>query len=196
MSPVPLAKVALEGRHVRLEPVRETHRAGLRDAIADGELWKLFVTLVPHPDDIDEFLSEAEAEHGRGEGLTFATIDKRSNRVAGSTRFMKASLAHKRIEIGFTFLGKTWQKTAVNTEAKLLMLRHAFETLGLNRVELLTDYLNFNSRNAIRRLGAKEEGILRNHMVMRDGRVRDSVLYSVIGNEWPGVKQNLEAKLG
>ena len=193
---MPLTKLTLEGQYVRLEPITEAHREGLRAAIADGELWRLFVTLVPHPDQVDEFLSDAQAEYQRGEGLTFATMDKASNRVAGSTRFMKANLPNKRVEIGFTFLGKAWQKTAVNTEAKLLMLTHAFETLGLNRVEFLTDYLNAASRNAILRLGAKEEGILRNHMVMRDGRVRDSVLYSVVSHEWPGVKQNLLTKLG
>lgn len=131
-----------------------------------------------------------------GEGLTFATIDKSSNgKIAGSTRFMKADLPNKRIEIGFTFLGKTWQRSRINTEAKLLMLSHAFETLNLNRVELLTDYLNSNSRRAILRLGAKEEGILRSHMVMPDGRVRDSVLYSITKNDWPGVKQNLSSKI-
>jgi len=192
---MPIARLTLEGRHVRLEPITDAHRAGLREAIADGELWKLFVTLVPHPDEIDEFLSAAEAEYQRGEGLTFATIDKASNCVAGSTRFMKADLRHKRVEIGFTFLGSSWQKSVINTEAKFLMLTHAFETLGLNRVELLTDYLNADSRKAILRLGAKEEGIVRNHMVMRDGRVRDSVLYSIVNYEWPGVKQSLLRKL-
>jgi RimJ/RimL family protein N-acetyltransferase len=129
------------------------------------------------------------------EGLAFATIDKATNKVVGSTRFMKANLANKRVEIGFTFLGTSWQKTHINTEAKLLMLTHAFETMALNRVELLTDFLNTTSRNAILRLGAKEEGILRNHMIMPDGRVRDSVIYSIISNEWAGVKQHLNAKL-
>jgi N-acetyltransferase len=129
------------------------------------------------------------------EGLAFAIIDKGTHKIAGSTRFMKANLPNKRAEIGFTFLGKSWQKTRINTEAKLLMLSHAFETMGLNRIELLTDYLNTRSRNAILRLGAKEEGILRNHMVMPDGRVRDSVIYSIINHEWAGVKQHLNFKL-
>ena len=108
---------------------------------------------------------------------------------------MKANPLHKRVEIGYTFLGKSWQRTAINTEAKLLMLTHAFETLELNRVELLADYLNQASRKAILRLGAKEEGLLRNHMVMPNGRLRDSVLFSIIKNEWPGVKENLMARL-
>jgi len=187
--------ITLEGKYVRLEPLSIIHRDGLCDAISDGELWKLHVTLVPQIDKIDEFLSNAQEAHEAGDGLTFVTIDKSTNQVAGSTRFMKANLPNKRIEIGFTFLGKTWQKTRINTEAKLLMLTHAFERLGLNRVELLTDYLNDKSRRAILRIGAKEEGVLRNHMVMPDGRVRDSAIYSIIKNEWPGIKQHLLFKL-
>src|SRR5262249_21316059 len=142
-----------------------------------------------------EFLKNAYDDHERGDGLAFATIEIRSNRVAGSTRFMKANLPNKRVEIGYTFLGRSWQKTQINTEAKYLMLEYAFEKLGMNRVELITDYLNTNSRRAILRLGAKEEGIMRSHMVMPDGRIRDSVLYSIIKAEWPGVKQLLLTKL-
>jgi RimJ/RimL family protein N-acetyltransferase len=188
-------KVTLEGNHVRLEPLSEVHRSELIEAISDGELWNLFVTLVPRVEGIDAFIDNALAAHKNEDGLAFATIDKVSGRVVGSTRFMKASLPNKRVEIGFTFIAKSYQKTNINTEAKLLMLSHAFETMGLNRVELLTDYLNTTSRNAILRLGAKEEGILRNHMVMPDGRVRDSVIFSMTNNEWAGVKQNLLFKL-
>ena len=188
--------VVLEGKHVRLEPLDECHKDGICRAISDGELWNIFVTIVPHPDDIDQFLANAKSANERGEGLTFATIDKRSNgQVAGSTRFMAANLPNKVVEIGFTFLGKSWQRSPINTEAKLLMLTHAFETLDMNRVELRTDYLNTASRQAILRLGAKEEGILRNHMVMADGRIRDTVVFSILKNEWPGVKQNLNYKL-
>lgn len=188
--------VVLEGNHVRLEPLDGRHKEGLCRAISDGELWKIFVTIVPHTNDIDQFLANAKSAHERGEGLAFAIIDKSGNdQVAGSTRFMNANLPNKRLEIGFTFLGRTWQRSSINTEAKLLMLTHAFETLGLNRVELRTDYLNTASRHAILRLGAKEEGILRNHMVMSDGRIRDTVVFSILKNEWPGVKQNLTYKL-
>ncbi len=128
--------VILEGNHVRLEPLDERHKDGICRAISDGELWNIFVTIVPHPDDIGQFLANAKSAHERGEGLAFATIDKRSNdQVAGSTRFMNANLPNKGVEIGFTFLGKSWQRSPINTEAKLLMLTHAFETLGLNRVE-------------------------------------------------------------
>ena len=187
-------RVTLQGNYVRLEPLSEMHTQGLCEAIADGELWKLFVTLVPHPSRIEEFVNNAYAAHQLGDGLTFAIIDLATNKVAGSTRFMKANMPNKRVEIGFTFLGKSFQKTPINTEAKLLMLTHAFEILSVNRVEFLTDYLNNPSRNAILRLGAKEEGVLRNHMIMPDGRVRDSVIFSLIKNEWAGAKQNLESK--
>lgn len=188
--------VVLEGRHVRLEPLSSLHRPGLCKAIADGELWQLFFTMVPHPDALDAFFANAASEHVAGKGLAFATIDKASGEVAGSTRYMQASLADKRVEIGFTFLGKSWQRTVLNTEAKLLMLTHAFEVLQLNRVEFMTDYLNTPSRRAILRLGAKEEGLLRNHKILPDGRSRDTMVYSIIRPEWGGVKQNLEYKLG
>jgi RimJ/RimL family protein N-acetyltransferase len=190
-----LDKVSLEGRHVRLEPLSESHRDELIETVSDGELWELFVTLVPRVENIDKFIENAISAHDSGDGLAFATIDKASGRVVGSTRFMKANLANKRVEIGFTFIAKSYQKTMINTEAKLLMLTHAFEVMGLNRVEFITDYLNNASRNAILRLGAKEEGIMRNHMIMPDGRVRDSVLFSITNYDWAGVKQNLSYKL-
>ncbi|BFM48975.1 GNAT family N-acetyltransferase [Marinomonas sp. THO17] len=162
--------VILQGQHVRLEPLSKAHKEGLCEAICDGELWNLFVTIVPQVNDIDNFINDALMAHASGDGLTFVTIDEKTNQIAGSTRFMKANLANKRVEIGFTFLGQRFQKTYINTEAKLLMLTHAFEVLALNRVEFLTDYLNTQSRNAILRLGAKQEGILRNHMVMPNVR--------------------------
>ena len=127
---------------------------------------------------------------GAGKGPADVTL------VPSRVPLSRADLANKRVEIGFTFLRRSWQKSRVNTEAKLLMLSHAFETLGLNRVELLTDFLNTNSRQAIMRLGAREEGVLRNHMVMPDGRVRDSVLYRIVRSEWAGVKQLLSGKIG
>jgi len=192
---MPFEPVVLEGDHVRLEPLSAEHNEGLCEAIRDGKLWELFVTFVPHPDAINDFLASAQNLYEAGDGLTFATIDKATGQVAGSTRFMKANLPFKRVEIGFTFLGASWQRSAINTEAKLLMLEHAFESLTLNRVELLTDYLNQRSRQAILRLGAKEEGVLRSHMVMPDGRVRDSVIFSILRHEWPGIKRNLQHRL-
>jgi RimJ/RimL family protein N-acetyltransferase len=127
--------------------------------------------------------------------LVFATIDKIKNRVVGSTRFMKIDLPNRCLEIDFTFLAQSSQQTKTNTEAKLLMLEHAFCTLNINRVEFLTDYLNSKSKNAILRLGAKQDGILRAHRVMSDGRIRDSAIYSILYSEWEGVKQNLISKL-
>jgi RimJ/RimL family protein N-acetyltransferase len=189
-------KLILEGRRVRLEPLlSRDHAAGLAAAIRDGELWKLPVTVVPHPQELDAFFTAADDAFAAGRELAFATVDKASGAVAGSTRFRCIDVAHKRAEIGFTFLGKSWQRTHVNTEAKYLMLTHAFETWQLNRVELLTDVLNTASRNAIARIGAKQEGVLRSHMVMRDGRIRDSVIFSIVKSEWPGVKAMLEEKL-
>ena len=188
-------EITLEGKYVRLEPLSLKHKEGLCAAISDGELWNLYVTLVPHPDNIDAFFNYAQELFAAGDGLSFATIEKSTGTVVGSTRFMKANIANKRVEIGFTFLGASWQRTPINTEAKFLMLNHAFETLNLNRVELITDYLNNASRNAILRLGAKEEGLLRSHMVMPNGRLRDSVLYSIVKHEWAGIKQHLAFKL-
>ena len=187
--------VTLEGRLVKLEPLCDGHKDELCHAINDGELWNLHVTLVPHPQDIDRFFSTAQDINAAGTGLGFATIDKETNRVVGSTRFMNADFPNRRVEIGSTFLGKSAQKTRINTEAKLLMLTYAFEKLNCNRVEFLTDYLNSKSRNAILRLGAKEEGLMRNHKIMPDGRIRDSVIFSIIKNEWPGIKQHLTSKL-
>jgi N-acetyltransferase len=190
-----IEKVVLEGKGVRLEPLAQSHLAGLARAIEDGALWQVPVTFVPHPNDLLEFLSYAESAFQAGRELAFATLDKPSNTVVGSTRFRCAEVAHKRVEIGFTFLAQSFQRTRVNTEAKLLMLAHAFEVWQVNRVELLTDVLNEKSRNAIARLGAQQEGVIRSHMVMRDGRVRDSVLFSIIKSEWPKLKSELERKL-
>ncbi len=189
-------KVVLQGGRVRLEPLdEERHRQGLAAAIADGELWSIAVTTVPRPKDLGEFFADAEAAFAAGRELAFATIDAEAGRVAGSTRFRMIEAAHRRAEIGFTFLAASYQRTHVNTEAKLLMLEHAFETWDVNRVELLTDVLNDRSRAAIARLGARQEGILRSHMVMPDGRVRDSAIYSIARPEWPGVQAALRDRL-
>ncbi|MBQ0758435.1 MAG: RimJ/RimL family protein N-acetyltransferase [Zhongshania sp.] len=188
-------KVSLDGQYVRLEPLSIHHKDGLCEAVADGELWNLFVTKVPRIEAMDEFIGNAYYALEEGDGVVFATINKATGKVVGSTRFMRAVPVNKRVEIGYTFLALSAQRTRINTEAKMLMLEHAFEVLDLNRVEFITDYLNHQSRNAILRLGAKQEGVLRNHMIMPDGRIRDSVSFSIIKNEWPGVKQHLAAKL-
>lgn len=188
-------KVTLEGQHVRLEPLKSEHKVGLCDAIRDGELWNLFYTSVPHPDDIDQFIAKAEQSHINNEGLTFVTIDKSNNKIVGSTRYLNSDVSNKRTEIGFTFLAQSVQKSHINTEAKLLMLSHAFESLKMNRVAFLTHFLNKNSQRAILRLGAKEEGMLRNHVVMPNGTLRDTMVYSILCSEWPSIKVNLEFKL-
>lgn len=185
----------LTGSHVRLEPLAHRHHDGLCDAIRDGDLWKLAVTLVPHPDDVRAFIDDALTAHAAGTQLAFATVDLATGRIAGSTRFMRVELPHRRLEIGFTFIGRSWQRTAVNSEAKLLMLTYAFESLGMNRVEFLTDVRNTASRAAIIRLGAIPEGILRRHMVMRDGWVRDSAPLSLTDTDWPEAKTSLTARL-
>jgi N-acetyltransferase len=191
-----IEKITLQGKHVRLEPLdEERHRNGIAAAIDDGELWKLPVTVVPHPDDLGGFFADAEQAFSEGRELPFATIDVASGKVAGSTRFRMIEAGNRRAEIGFTFVARSWQRTHVNTEAKLLMLRHAFETWELNRVELITDLLNQRSQAAIQRIGATREGLLRSHMVMRDGRIRDSVLFSIIKPEWPAAKLDLEQRL-
>ena len=190
-----VVKQVLQGRRVTLEPLGRNHLEGLASAILDGELWTLSVTRIPHPDELEGFLEMAEARHAAGQDLAFATIDSESGRVVGSTRFQNIHASHLRLEIGFTFIARSWQRTHINTEAKYLMLRHAFEAWHCNRVELLTDVLNSRSRQAIGRLGAREEGVLRSHMIMRDGRIRDSALYSVVKAEWPAVRASLEDRI-
>lgn len=190
-----IQKVVLESSRVRLEPLDQRHAAGLTQAIEDGELWKIPVTVVPHPRDLNTFFEAAETAFQLQRELAFATIDKRSGAVVGSTRFRCIEHAHRRLEIGFTFLAQSHQRSHINTEAKYLMLEHAFEHWRCNRVELLTDVLNERSRAAITRIGATQEGIVRSHMIMRDGRVRDSVLFSIVACEWPEVKQTLAEKI-
>ncbi len=144
---------------------------------------------------MQRYVEAALKAHASGTALPFATIEAATGRVIGSTRFGNWEPAHRRVEIGFTFLARSWQRTYANSEAKHLMLRHAFETWRANRVELVTDVLNAKSRAAIERIGAREEGVLRAHMIMRDGRIRDSVVYSIVAAEWPAVREALEAKL-
>ncbi len=186
----------LPGHRVELQPLDELrHRRGLDEAIRDGELWTIMETVVPHPDALGGFFFDADRALGDGRELAFATVDLASGRIAGSTRFRMFDGPNRRVEIGFTFLSGTFQRSHVNTEAKLLMLDHAFGTWGMNRVELLTDVRNVRSRAAIARLGATQEGILRAHMVLPDGYVRDSVIFSITAPEWPAARAALEARL-
>ncbi|MGZ9934533.1 GNAT family N-acetyltransferase [Streptomyces sp. NC-S4] len=184
----------LVGERVRLEPLELRHHDGLCAAVRDGSLWELAVTAVPHPDDVRGFIEEAMAARAEGTQIPYATVDAATGQVLGSTRLMMINTAQRRLEIGWTFLAESRQRTGVNTEAKLLMLTHAFEVLGMNRVELLTDVRNAKSRAAIAGLGATHEGVLRHHMVMRDGWIRDTAVYGIIRPEWPAAKRALEAR--
>jgi RimJ/RimL family protein N-acetyltransferase len=190
--------VALEGAVVRLEPIRREHELLFWEA-AKNDLEDIFRWIpysVRTPEDFRKLVDKAFAEQERGESVVFATVERGSGKTVGSTRFMNIDRANRRVEIGSTWIVPPWQRTAVNTEAKYLMLRHAFETWGCFRVELKTDALNEKSRNAILRIGAKEEGTLRRHVLTWTGRVRDSVYFSVLDSEWPGVKERLEQRLG
>jgi N-acetyltransferase len=189
--------VTLEGSVVRLEPVRREH-ADLFWEVAKNDLEDIF-RWIPYsmktPEDFQRLIDKAFEEQERGESVVFATVERSSGRVIGSTRFMNIDRINRRVEIGSTWIAPAWQRTAVNTEAKYLMLRHAFEVWGCMRVELKTDALNQKSRSAILRIGAQEEGTLRRHLLTSTGRVRDTVYFSILDHEWPKVKARLEDRL-
>jgi RimJ/RimL family protein N-acetyltransferase len=189
--------LTLEGSIVRLEPVRREH-AHLFWDVSKNDLEDIF-RWIPYSmktrEDFELLVEKALSEQEGGESVVFTTVERSTGRSIGSTRFMNIDRANRRVEIGSTWIAKLWQRTAVNTEAKYLMLRHAFETWGCARVELKTDALNEKSRNAILRIGAKEEGTLRRHVVTWTGRIRDSVYFSILDDEWPQVKARLEEKL-
>jgi RimJ/RimL family protein N-acetyltransferase len=186
----------LTGRTVRLEPLREAHHEGLCEIGLDEDLWKVIPYRVTTPEQMAEYIGKARAAEQAGSVLAFATIEIATGKPVGSTRFLNIDVGNRRAEIGSTFVGNAWQRTVVNTEAKYLMLRHAFETWHCFRVELKTDALNQRSRAAILRIGAKEEGTLRRHTLTWSGRVRDTVYFSILDSEWPGVRANLERMLG
>jgi N-acetyltransferase len=187
--------VVLEGREVRLEPLSPGHFESLTEVGLDPELWRWIPTPVGSPDEMRAYIESALRDQAAGTALPFATVHRASGRAVGSTRFANIERTHRRVEIGWTWIARPWQRTAVNTEAKYLMLHHAFETWGCVRVELKTDSLNKRSRAAILRLGAREEGTLRNHMITASGRLRHSVYFSILDSEWPEIKRALEQKL-
>lgn len=187
--------VTLEGSVVRLEPMSLDHLAGLTQVGLDAEIWRWMPMFVQSPQDMRTLVEEAIAEAGAGTMVPFTTIERASGKPVGSTRFLSIVPQHRRLEIGWTWVAPPWQHGAVNTEAKLLMLRHAFEKLAALRVEFKTDALNEKSREALLKIGAVEEGVFRHHMVMPGGRRRDSAYYSVIEEEWPRVRQHLESRL-
>jgi N-acetyltransferase len=184
----------LEGRHVVLRPMVRGDGPAIVEAASDGKLWELFYTVVPGPETIDSYLDRAEREQDWGRIMPFVVIDKASGEIVGATRYMRMNAPHRRLEIGTTFYASRVQRSPINSETKLLLLTHAFEAMDCVCVQFRTDHFNFASQRAIERLGAKRDGLIRNHQIL-DGRVRDTVLYSILANEWEGVKRNLQMKL-
>jgi N-acetyltransferase len=190
IKPTTLATDKLVLRPLALDDV-----PALAKAAADGSLWDKRTTTVPRPDGFIAYVKHALALQEQGLALPFATVLRDGERVIGSTRFMNIDAANHRVEIGTTWISGSWQRTFVNTHAKFLMLKHAFEELGCNAIELRTHSQNSQSRAAIERLGANFDGVLRRHMIMPDGHIRDTAVYSIVKEEWPGVRDRLESKL-
>ena len=185
----------LVGPQVELRSMSASDGPALLAAAADGELWKLKTTVIPSPATIDSYLMKAMGGMASGSVLPFVISIRSTQQVVGTTRFWKIDRENRKLEIGSTWLAKSWQRTFVNTECKYVLLKHAFEVMNCIRVQFTTDELNTASRAAILRLGAKEEGFIRHDRIMPDGRVRNSVRFSIIESEWPRVKMNLEARL-
>ncbi len=181
----------LKGRHATLEPLAREHEAAVRAAAADGELWQLWYTSVPAPEKTAAWLDAALAMRERLGAMPFVVRANATGDIVGSTRYFNVEAAHRRLEIGHTWYAKRVQRTPINTECKLLLLTHAFEVLQCIAVEFRTHFFNFASRAAIERLGAKQDGILRNHQLLPDGTRRDTVVFSILDSEWPAVKRNL-----
>jgi len=192
---MPHSQPTLTGPRILLRPLLASDAPALIEAAADGELWNLPFTVVPSAETVDAYIGNALAGQAAGTVMAFATVLQDTGRVIGSTRFWKIDRINRKLEIGSTWISASWQKSFVNTEAKHLMLRHAFEEMACVRVQFTTDEINAKSRAAILRLGAKQEGIVRHERIMPDGRKRNSVRFSIIDDEWPAVKQQLEARL-
>jgi N-acetyltransferase len=187
--------VTLEGNGVRLEPLAPKHRDGLDAAAADGKLWELWFTTVPGPGETDAYIEGALAGQAAGSMLPWVVRELSGGAIIGTTRYHDIIAAAHRVEIGYTWYGKRWQRSHVNTACKLLLLAHAFDQLGCKVVGLRTDNFNFASQRAIEALGAKKDGVIRHHWPRRDGSVRDTVMYSILAGEWPDVRRHLELRL-
>jgi RimJ/RimL family protein N-acetyltransferase len=196
VAPMKIEPVTLRGTKVRLEPLAQEHVAGLARVGLDPELWRWIPTAVTSVEEMRDYVATALDEQRRGVSLPFAIVDQASGEPIGSTRYGNIERAHRRLEIGWTWYATAFQRGPANTEAKLLLLSHAFDALGANRVELKTDFLNEKSRKAIARIGAMQEGVFRKHLITASGRVRDTVYFSIIDSEWPAVKARLEAMRG
>ena len=189
-----LDPVTLRGPHARLEPLSPAHREGLVDAVKDGELWKLWYTSVPKPENMQKEIDRRLSLQAAGTMLPFTVFDA-EGAIAGMTTYMNVDAANRRVEIGSTWYAKRVQRTPLNTQCKLLLLTHAFETLDCIAVEFRTHFFNHQSRRAIEQLGAKQDGILRNHQIAPNGTLRDTVVFSIIASEWPTVKAHLSFQL-
>ena len=187
--------VTLEGYGIRLEPLADAHHDELVSAATDGKLWELWFTAVPEPEQMRANITNALASQAAGQLLPWAVRELTSGTIIGSTSYHDIAAEIDRVEIGYTWYGKSWHRSHVNTGCKLLLLSHAFDTLGCKVVGLRTDSFNFVSQRAIEALGAKKDGILRHHRARRDGTVRDTVMYSILAQEWPDVKRHLEFRL-
>ena len=185
----------LEGYGMRLEPLTVDHRGDLAAAASDGQLWELWFTSVPDPERVDAYIATALEGQERGHMLPWVVRELETGVIAGTTRYHDIVPDIDRVEIGYTWYAKRWQRTHVNTACKLLLFEHGFDTLGCKVVGLRTDNFNFASQRAIERLGAKRDGVLRHHQARRDGTVRDSYMYSVLVTEWPDVKRHLQLRL-
>ncbi|MGF1742421.1 GNAT family N-acetyltransferase [Vibrio profundum] len=190
-----LQEVELESQNVKLIPLREDHSVALVKAASDGELWNLWFTSVPSTEIVDSYIANALEQKSKGMSLPFVVIDKLSGDIIGSTRLCNVDSVHQRVEIGYTWYGQSYQRTSCNTECKLLLLAYAFECLDAIAVEFRTSWHNHASRTAISRLGAKQDGVLRNHQKLPNGGYRDTVVFSILNSEWPPVKANLEYKM-
>ena len=187
--------ITLEGYGIRLEPLAQAHHDGLVAAACDGRLWELWFTSVPEPEQMQLYISQALAGQGEGHTLPWAVRDLTRGVIIGSTRYHDVVAEIDRVEIGYTWYAKRWQRSHVNTGCKLLLLGHAFDGLGCKVVGLRTDNFNFASQRAIEALGAKKDGVIRHHRARRDGSVRDTMIYSIVASEWPDVKRHLELRL-
>lgn len=190
-----LYQTTLTGKIVTLIPLKREHTNALLEASSDGELWKLWYTSAPNSKTIDAYLDKAFNDQEAGVALLFAVVDNATQKIIGTTRYCNADNLNHRVEIGYTWYAKSYQRTGVNTECKYLLLTHAFETLNSIAVEFRTHWHNQASRTAIARLGAKQDGVLRNHQKSAEGVYRDTVVFSIIDQEWPTVKKNLEYKM-
>jgi N-acetyltransferase len=191
-----ITPVTLSTNRLLLRPLERSDETALISAASDGFLWEKRTTTVPRPEEMRAYIEKALSQAAAGTALPFTTVVRDGDLVVGSTRYMNIDLVNHRVEIGTTWIAQSWQRSFVNTHAKFLLLRHAFETLGCIAVELRTHSLNHQSRQAIERLGAKQDGLLRRHMIMPDGHIRDTVVYSIIREEWPLVKEELARRLG